>query len=77
MILVGMKDLENGISTLEKAKAGTAGFLIELENRRAIKVSVNFIIQAMELELGYPNAPLVLLQNFSCSHFNFPMHPHI
>ncbi|KAM7487501.1 hypothetical protein LguiB_024985 [Lonicera macranthoides] len=35
---VGTKDLENGISTLEKAKAGTAGFLIELENRRAIKV---------------------------------------
>lgn len=34
----GVKDMENGISTPEKAKAGTADFLIELENRRSIKV---------------------------------------
>ncbi|KAL7163747.1 hypothetical protein ACSBR2_039798 [Camellia fascicularis] len=34
----GAKDLENGSSTSEKAKFGSAGFLIELENRRAIKV---------------------------------------
>ncbi|KAA8532902.1 hypothetical protein F0562_032981 [Nyssa sinensis] len=34
----GKNDLENGTSTAEKAKAGTAGFLIELENRRSIKV---------------------------------------
>ncbi|THG19582.1 hypothetical protein TEA_013996 [Camellia sinensis var. sinensis] len=32
------KDPENGSSTAEKAKFGSAGFLIELENRRAIKV---------------------------------------
>ncbi|THG09434.1 hypothetical protein TEA_016602 [Camellia sinensis var. sinensis] len=36
--LSGAKDLENGSSTSEKAKFGSAGFLIELENRRAIKV---------------------------------------
>ncbi|KAJ4710745.1 Ureide permease [Melia azedarach] len=33
-----IKDPEIGNGTVEKAKAGTAGFLIELENRRAIKV---------------------------------------
>lgn len=33
------EDLENGNGTKEKAKFGTANFLIELENRRAIKVS--------------------------------------
>lgn len=32
------KDLENGAGSAENAKAGTAGFLIEVENRRAIKV---------------------------------------
>jgi len=32
------KDLENGTGKVEKAKAGTASFLIELEGRRAIKV---------------------------------------
>lgn len=32
------KDLENESGSAEKAKAGTAGFLIELENKRAIKV---------------------------------------
>ncbi|KAG2706970.1 hypothetical protein I3760_05G127000 [Carya illinoinensis] len=31
-------DIENRSGSAEKAKAGTAGFLIELENRRAIKV---------------------------------------
>ncbi|KAF3956916.1 hypothetical protein CMV_018011 [Castanea mollissima] len=31
-------DVENGSSSAEKARAGTAGFLIELENRRSIKV---------------------------------------
>lgn len=31
-------DLENGISATEKAKFGTAHFLIELENKRSIKV---------------------------------------
>lgn len=36
--VVGKKDLENGTDTSEKAKVGTAHFLIELENRRAIKV---------------------------------------
>ncbi|OMO71992.1 Ureide permease [Corchorus olitorius] len=34
----GLKDLENANGTTEKAKAGTADFLVELENRRAIKV---------------------------------------
>ncbi|XP_028057808.1 probable ureide permease A3 isoform X1 [Camellia sinensis] len=37
-IIVETKDPENGSSTAEKAKFGSAGFLIELENRRAIKV---------------------------------------
>ncbi|KAH6807256.1 ureide permease 1 [Perilla frutescens var. frutescens] len=32
------KDLENGSVTSEKAKFGTAHFLVELENKRAIKV---------------------------------------
>ncbi|KAJ0435847.1 putative ureide permease [Helianthus annuus] len=32
------KDLENGSVKVEKAKVGTASFLIELESRRAIKV---------------------------------------
>jgi len=31
-------DVENGSSSADKARAGTAGFLIELENRRSIKV---------------------------------------
>ncbi|KAF2294976.1 hypothetical protein GH714_029851 [Hevea brasiliensis] len=34
----GAKDLENGNAPPGKAKAGTAAFLIELENRRSIKV---------------------------------------
>jgi hypothetical protein len=36
--IVGATDLESGSGSVEKAKVGTAGFLIELENRRAIKV---------------------------------------
>jgi hypothetical protein len=36
--IVGATDLEDGSGSAEKAKVGTAGFLIELENRRAIKV---------------------------------------
>ncbi|KAH7858283.1 hypothetical protein Vadar_021969 [Vaccinium darrowii] len=36
--IVGTKDLENGSRASEKAKAGTAGFLVELENTRSIKV---------------------------------------
>lgn len=35
---VGNKDLEKGIASVEKAKFGTALFLIELENKRSIKV---------------------------------------
>ncbi|KAK4841733.1 hypothetical protein QYF36_009591 [Acer negundo] len=34
----GTKDLENGNDTAARAKAGTAHFLVEIENRRAIKV---------------------------------------
>lgn len=33
-----MNDLENGVASEEKAKAGTALFLIEVENKRAMKV---------------------------------------
>ncbi|XVF43227.1 hypothetical protein PTKIN_Ptkin02bG0023400 [Pterospermum kingtungense] len=33
-----LKELENGNGMTQKAKAGTAGFLVELENKRAIKV---------------------------------------
>ncbi|KAF9624200.1 hypothetical protein IFM89_008138 [Coptis chinensis] len=35
---VGRKDLENGDVSVGKAKFGTADYLVELENRRAIKV---------------------------------------
>lgn len=38
MLIDREKDLENGAGSAENAKAGTAGFLIEVENRRAIKV---------------------------------------
>ncbi|KAL9423600.1 hypothetical protein AB3S75_035647 [Citrus x aurantiifolia] len=34
----GIKDPEVGNDTVVKAKAGTAGFLVEIENRRSIKV---------------------------------------
>lgn len=34
----GTKDPESGNGSVGKAKAGTAHFLVELENRRAIKV---------------------------------------
>ncbi|KAL3501508.1 hypothetical protein ACH5RR_035957 [Cinchona calisaya] len=37
-MMVGESDLENGIGTEGKAKFGTAHFLMELENKRAIKV---------------------------------------
>ncbi|GJS88191.1 ureide permease 1-like protein isoform X1 [Tanacetum coccineum] len=49
------KDLENGTGKVEKAKAGTAGFLIELEGRRAIKVfgKSTFIGLAMCLFAGF------------------------
>uniref|UniRef100_A0A5B7A5V4 Putative Ureide permease 2 isoform 3 n=1 Tax=Davidia involucrata TaxID=16924 RepID=A0A5B7A5V4_DAVIN len=36
--IVGTNDLENGSRTAEKAKVGSADFLIEIENKRAIKV---------------------------------------
>ncbi|KAL6983348.1 Uroporphyrinogen-III synthase [Sarracenia purpurea var. burkii] len=36
--IVGTKDVENGIRTSGKPKVGSAGFLIQLENRRSIKV---------------------------------------
>ena len=36
--VVRESDVENGSGSAEKARAGTAGFLIELENRRSIKV---------------------------------------
>ncbi|XP_047166963.1 ureide permease 1-like [Vigna umbellata] len=35
---VDSKDLEDGSTSVHKAKAGTAAFLIELENKRSIKV---------------------------------------
>ncbi|MCD7465414.1 hypothetical protein HAX54_001251 [Datura stramonium] len=35
---VDMNDLENGVASEQKAKAGTALFLIEVENKRAMKV---------------------------------------
>ncbi|KAF1869289.1 hypothetical protein Lal_00020966 [Lupinus albus] len=38
---VDSKDLENGSGFTNKAKAGTAVFLIELENRRSIKACAN------------------------------------
>ena len=45
-------DLEYGTGTVEKAKAGTADFLIELENQRAIKVKcymINLLVFAFML----------------------------
>ncbi|XP_026385346.1 ureide permease 1-like isoform X1 [Papaver somniferum] len=38
VIVDGNKDLEDGNVSVEKAEVGTADFLIELENKRAIKV---------------------------------------
>ena len=38
------KDLENGNLQAEKAKTGTAEYLVELEQRRSIKVCVKVII---------------------------------
>lgn len=38
------KDLENGIGKTEKAKVGTADFLLEIENRRSIKVCASFML---------------------------------
>lgn len=38
------KDLEGGIAPSDKAKVGSAGFLIELENRRSIKVCEIFLL---------------------------------
>lgn len=35
--------MENGTFALEKAKPGTPAFLIEVEDKRAIKVRANFI----------------------------------
>lgn len=35
---VGKNDLENGLASVEKAKFGTALYLIQLENKRSIKV---------------------------------------
>jgi hypothetical protein len=35
--------MENGNGSAEKAKAGTADFLVQLENRRAIKVGCSTI----------------------------------
>lgn len=37
--IVDSKDLEDGSTSVHKAKAGTAAFLIELENKRSIKAS--------------------------------------
>uniref|UniRef100_A0A7N2LAD2 Ureide permease 1-like n=1 Tax=Quercus lobata TaxID=97700 RepID=A0A7N2LAD2_QUELO len=38
--VVRESDVENGSSSADKARAGTAGFLIELENRRSIKSTI-------------------------------------
>ncbi|KAL0336511.1 UNVERIFIED_CONTAM: Ureide permease 1 [Sesamum radiatum] len=43
------KDLENGTATKEKAEFGTAHFLIELENKRAIKEFVSLFSPAFNL----------------------------
>ncbi|XP_038681471.1 ureide permease 2-like isoform X4 [Tripterygium wilfordii] len=45
----GRKDLENGNATVEKAKFGTADFLVELENRRAIKVLGKSIVMGLAI----------------------------
>lgn len=42
--LLYMLDLEHGSGTAEKAKVGSADFLIELENRRAMKVSFFLVL---------------------------------
>jgi len=41
--IVDSKDLEDGSAAVHKAKAGTAAFLIELEEKRSIKASDNML----------------------------------
>lgn len=38
LCVVDTHDMENGVASEVKAKAGTALFLIEVENKRAMKV---------------------------------------
>ncbi|KAL9325128.1 hypothetical protein ACSQ67_005773 [Phaseolus vulgaris] len=55
--LVKSKDLERGSSSADNVEAGTAVFLIELEERRAIKASFNLATndQWHTLEKGIPH----------------------
>lgn len=73
--LVG-KDLEGGIATSDKAKVGSAGFLIELENRRSIKVcEINlFLIIGLLGEEGEGNLTYLLhvFEQSSFHHIPFP-----
>ncbi|KAK4366540.1 hypothetical protein RND71_014420 [Anisodus tanguticus] len=51
--VVDMNDMENGVASdsEEKAKAGTALFLIEVENKRAMKPFSNLIHSLLALDL--------------------------
>ncbi|WVZ11899.1 hypothetical protein V8G54_016429 [Vigna mungo] len=49
--IVDSKDLEDGSTSVHKAKAGTAAFLIELENKRSIKAS-SYMLQGICAVLG-------------------------
>ncbi|MFS7956222.1 putative ureide permease [Helianthus anomalus] len=68
------KDLENGSVKVEKAKVGTANFLIELESRRAIKSVSHFsrrllILQPI-LDDGVPHLSVyIAFFYFLCSCF--------
>jgi hypothetical protein len=56
------KDLENGVSgtkQADKAEAGTAEYLIQLEERRSIKVSVRPSIQYSSILMGINTDDLI------------------
>lgn len=45
--------MEDGIASIQKAEAGTADFLVQLEKRRAIKVHDNlFFLPALDILLS-------------------------
>lgn len=49
LLRTGIKDPEVGNDTVGKLKAGTAGFLVEIENRRSIKVCSSTSFMALYL----------------------------
>nr|GMD25681.1 ureide permease 1-like isoform X1 [Ipomoea batatas] len=58
---VGKNDLENGLASVEKAKFGTALYLIQLENKRSIKVVILDSILASIIAI-FPNRDDLFLE---------------